>query len=131
MDSYARKSARVERRDWKKELNDFLSHYRVTPHTVSGLSPAELLMGRKLRDKLSKLKIPDEQATEVDWQELLKEREGRAKMKQKIYGDNKRGARPSDIAVGDHVLLTLSQRDVLRFVTNVTKRKRFSKVYYN
>ena len=80
--------ARVERRDWKKELSDFLFHYRVTPHTVTGLSPAELLLGRKLRDKLPKLKIPDEQATEADWQKLLKERDGCAKMKQKIYADN-------------------------------------------
>ena len=51
--------ARVERQDWKKELSDFLFYYRVTPHTVTGLSPAELLLGRKLRDKLPKLKIPD------------------------------------------------------------------------
>lgn len=105
--------ARVERRDWKKELSDFLFHYRVTPHTVTGLSPAELLLGRKLPDKLPKLKIPDEQATEADWQKLLKERDGCAKMKQKIYADNKRGARPSDIAVGDRVLLKQSRENKL------------------
>ena len=105
--------ARVERRDWKKELSDFLFHYRVTPRTVTGLSPAELLLGRKLRDKLPKLKIPEGQATEADWQKLLKERDGCAKMKQKIYADNKRGARPSDIAVGDRVLLKQSSENKL------------------
>ena len=85
----------------------------MTPHTVTSLSPAELLLGRKLRDKLPKLKIPDEQATEADWQKLLKERDGCAKMKQKIYADNKRGARPSDIAVGDRVLLKQSRENKL------------------
>ena len=107
------KIARVERRDWKKELSDFLFHYRVMPHTVTGLSPAELLMGRKLRDKLPKLKISEEQATEADWQKLVKEKDGRAKMKQKIYADKKRGARPSDIVVGDRVLLKQSRENKL------------------
>ena len=105
--------AEVESRDWKKELSDFLFHYRVTPHTVTGLSPAELLMGRKLRDKLPKLQISGEQATEADWQKLMKEREYRAKMKQKTYADKKRGARPSDIAVGDRVLLKQSRENKL------------------
>ena len=82
-------------------------------HTVTGLSPAELLLGRKLRDKLLKLKIPEGQATEADWQKLLKERDGCAKMKQKIYADNKRGARPSDIVVRDHVLLKQSRENKL------------------
>ena len=107
------KIARVERRDWKKELSDFLFHYRVIPHTVTGLS-SELLMGRKLRDKLPKLKIPEEQATEADWQKLVKEKDGRTKMKQKkIYADKKRGARPSDIVVGDRVLLKQSRENKL------------------
>ena len=104
--------ARVERRDWKKEFSDFLFHY-ITPHTVTGLSPAELLMGRKLRDMVPKLKILNEQATEADWHKLLKERDGRAKIKQKIYADNKRGARPSDIFVGDRVLLKQSRENKL------------------
>ena len=34
------------------EGQNLLFQYRVTPHTVSGMSPAELLMGRKLRGKL-------------------------------------------------------------------------------
>ena len=85
----------------------------MTLHTVTILSPAELLLGRKLLDKLPKLKIPDEQSTEADWQKLLKERDGCAKMKQKIYVDNKRGARPSVIAVGDRVLLKQSKENKL------------------
>ena len=37
--------ATLEGKDWKKELQNFLFQYRTTPHTVTGLSPAELLMG--------------------------------------------------------------------------------------
>lgn len=56
--------SRLEARDWQKALQDFLFQYRVTPHTVTGMSPAELLMGRKLRDKLPQVEFCKERATE-------------------------------------------------------------------
>ena len=34
----------------------FLLHYRVTPHSTTGISPAELLMGRRLRTHLDLLR---------------------------------------------------------------------------
>ena len=37
----------------QSRINQFLFHYRITPHTTTGVSPAELLMGRRLRCKLS------------------------------------------------------------------------------
>lgn len=105
--------ARVEGRDWRKALDDFLFHYRVTPHTVTGVSPAELLMGRKLRDKLPRVNIPEDQATEAEWQKLLKERDVRAKMRQKMYADKVRRAQPSDIGIGDRILLKKSRENKL------------------
>ena len=44
--------ARLEVRDWRRALQNFLFQDRVTPHTVTGMSPIELLMGRKLPVKL-------------------------------------------------------------------------------
>ena len=35
--------------DWKVKLDKFLFQYRVTPHATTGVSPAELMFGRKLR----------------------------------------------------------------------------------
>ena len=46
------KTIRAEGGEWKKELNDFLKAYRNTPHTVTKVSPAEIMYGRKLRTKL-------------------------------------------------------------------------------
>ena len=37
------------------QLCKFLFQYRITPHTTTGVSPAELLMSRKLRSKLDLL----------------------------------------------------------------------------
>ena len=42
----------LEGKDWKRASQSFLFQDRVTPYTVSGLSPAELLIGRRLNDKL-------------------------------------------------------------------------------
>ena len=51
----------------QREVQEFLFHYGSTPHTVISLSPAELLMGRKLRDKLRQVQSPRDQGTEVEW----------------------------------------------------------------
>ena len=37
---------------WKQGLYRFLRHYRATPHATTGLSPAEMLLGRKIRTEL-------------------------------------------------------------------------------
>ena len=42
--------------DIDKQLTRLLFHYRTTPHATSGISPAELLMGRPLRTHLDLLR---------------------------------------------------------------------------
>ena len=43
--------AQVEGRDWRSQMDDFFMIYRSTPHSRTGVSPAELLFGRKVRTK--------------------------------------------------------------------------------
>ena len=38
--------------DWRMKLDKFLFQYRVTPHSTTGVSPAELMFGRRLRTVL-------------------------------------------------------------------------------
>ena len=66
-------------------------------------------MGRKLRDKLPKLTIPNDRASEMDWQIL----DARRKLKQKEYADKHRSATFSDIAEGDLVLLKQARENKL------------------
>ena len=105
--------AQLEGRDWKKALKDFLFHYRTTPRTVTGVSPAELLMGRKLRDKIPKLQFPSDRATETQWQQLLRDRNARAKLRQKEYADKCRSAQRSKVEEGDQVLLQKNRENKL------------------
>ena len=73
--------AKLEGKDWKQAILDFLFQYRTTPHTVTGLSPAELLMGRKLKDKLPRVKPLEEPMNEAYWQALLQERHAKLKLR--------------------------------------------------
>ncbi len=48
--------AQAEGKEWKKELRKYLVAYRSAPHTTAGVSPAELLFGRKMCTKLPELR---------------------------------------------------------------------------
>lgn len=105
--------AQLQGKDWKGGVQDFLFQYRSTPHTVTLLSPAELLMGRKLRDKLPQVQPPRDQATEAEWQVLLRERYAQRKLREKEYADSKRHATTSDITEGDQILLRQNRENKL------------------
>ena len=105
--------ANLEGTNWRTALENFLFQYRTTPHSTTGLSPAKLLMGRTLRDKLPKATIPEDRATEAEWQQLLRERDALYKLKQKEYADTKRSAEYSIIQEGDEVLLKQTRKNKL------------------
>jgi hypothetical protein len=114
--------AQVEGKDWKEELQNYLFCYRTTPHSVLGISPAEALMGRKLRTKL-----PDLRPKAV-LDEHLRDADNLKKMKGKDYKDEKRGAKPSNVEVGDKVLVQQSQKDKFASPFHVTPYKVIDKV---
>ena len=91
--------AQAERQDWKRELRKYLAQYRNLPHTTTGRTPAELLYNRKLRGKL-----PDIGSNPVVDHEL-RDRDSEMKGRSKIYADERRGARYSEIETGDRVLV--------------------------
>lgn len=88
-------------RDWKADLNDYLMMYYTTPHTVTGKTPKELCFGRTIRSKL-----PSLQDVEVAYRDdEVYDRDRLAKQKGKEQGDHNRRATPSNIQIGDDVLM--------------------------
>lgn len=86
-------------RDWKSDLYDFLLAYRNTPHSVTNETPAKLMFGRCLKDK-----IPDI-STEKEQLNNIKNTDSKRKEKGKVYGDRRRRAKQIEIDVGDHVVV--------------------------
>ena len=100
------KIAQAEGKEWKKEIRKYLVAYRSTPHTTTGVSPAELLFGRKMRTKLPELKG---ESTESE----MRDKDGEMKAKAKWYADKKRNAQESDLAPGDQVLVKQERKNKL------------------
>lgn len=88
-------------RDWKNDLYDFLLAYRNTPHSITDETPAKLMFGRNLKDKLPDLSTDKEREAYAK----LRETDQTKKEKGRIYGDNRRRAKHSSIDVGDHVVV--------------------------
>lgn len=59
------KTANIEGKNWKQEIFTILRNYRATPHSTTGQSPAEGLLGRKMRMKVPKLAERKDKSTDV------------------------------------------------------------------
>lgn len=80
--------------------------YRATPHSSTGVSPAELLMGRKIRTTLPILK----KNLQPKWPNrlLVRERDALSKRQQAFYFNRRHGVRDlPELQPGDAVLMKL------------------------
>ena len=87
-------------KDCENELLKYLLCYRSTPHSVTGVTPAKLLLNRELRDKIPSL----EGYVEPDL-EGIRDRDAILKCKGKEYSDGRAQAKESNINVGDRMFI--------------------------
>ena len=90
--------AHAEKKDWKKELNTYLAAYRSLSPPTTGVNPAELLFGRKIRTKLPEI-------SDVHVDQEVQDKDSEQKSRGKVYADAKRNARYLDVLPGDQVLV--------------------------
>jgi hypothetical protein len=100
-------TAIVDGTNVKQALYEFLRQYRATPHSTTGLSPNELLNGRKLRTRLSTFS----ETIDNNKQMTVKERDTKQKTKMKTHADKVLHAKASDVTVGDKVLVKQKKRN--------------------
>lgn len=100
------KIAQAEGKNWRNALSTYLMAYRTTPHSVTGATPSEMLMGRKIRTKLPEIQfsLNDEEVRDRDM--IMKE-------KSKSYTDEHRKAEESTLKPGDKVLLKQDRENKL------------------
>ena len=87
----------TEKKDPKLEIAKFLMNYRNTPHSATGKTPSELMMGCKLHTKVPVWNPP---LDTPEHKELIL-RDQKAKAKAKEYSDKRRRAKSQTIKVGD------------------------------
>lgn len=67
--------AHIEGKDWRQELQTFLTAYRSTPQMTTGATPFYLMFGREMRSKLPDLRkeapITNEEVRDRDWSRKL------------------------------------------------------------
>ena len=83
------RTATIEHKNWKEELNKFLRQYRATPHSTTGISPCEALNQRKLKTTLPEVTPPVCQQTIAETQKNLAERDTEQKNKIAALGAEK------------------------------------------
>ncbi|KAK7111487.1 hypothetical protein V1264_011109 [Littorina saxatilis] len=93
------KAAHAQQLNWKQEMYKFLLDYRTTPHCTTGVAPATALFGRNIKNRLPQL--PPQQPADAK----MRQQDAHAKAKMKLYADNKNYVKPSNLQIGDSVLI--------------------------
>ena len=93
------RATHLENKNWQQELFHFLRNYRATPHSTTGVSPAELLFGRELVVKLPEL------INTAPSRSSISDTDMKQKAKMKAYADTRSKAHPHSLKVGDTVLV--------------------------
>ena len=105
----ALKTACIEGRPWKQELNRFLLQYRTTPHTSTNVPPAEWLFNRTVKGKLPIL----EKQSIVNRHRAARNSEKAKQEYNKQFADNRRNVKENDIKIGDHVIVKQERKNKL------------------
>ena len=87
--------------DWRAAVKEYVYMYNTTPHSVTEKAPLELLTGRPVKDLLPSLLT--EPGSRRD--EGVRDADAMKKLKGKLAADEERHAKPSDIEIGDSVML--------------------------
>lgn len=99
------KIAYAEMKNWNEELLKLLMMYRSTPHTTTGVSPADV--SSQTKDKTTRYKYKSKVVEEVREQDAWK------KLKRKEYYDKVHHAKGNKIKQGDRVLVREPKKNKL------------------
>lgn len=101
-------ASKLDNTNWRLELEKYVhTHNKVRPLSRFGVTPFELLVGWKHRGTFPCLW--ESKTTRLDRGDI-KEKDAVTKHESKVYADKRRGAKESDLQVGDKIVLTQVKR---------------------
>lgn len=99
----AHATSKLDNVNWRTALDTYVhSHNKIRPLSRLGVTPFELLVGWKFRGTFPCLWSSTPTDSDL---ENIREKDAVSKLDSKKYADHKRGAKDSDLAVGDKVVL--------------------------
>ena len=101
------KASLSEGKTFETAIHILLRAYRSTPHALTGRTPAELMIGRKLRMPLNVIQPSPPPSEDV---KAKAEEIAHQQAKTKSYTDERRHAKPPRLAVGDWVRIQRPNR---------------------
>ena len=102
------RNCKASGKDWRVELDVFLSNYRATPHDSTGVAPAKLL----LKTRSSSCNFPvytNSVCKTFDFENYARENDAKAKNVMKRNMDKRLKARNHKFQIGDRVLIRLTE----------------------
>lgn len=98
---------KLNKGSFQESLAEYVASYNSWPHSVTKIPPAELMFGRPVRTLLPnhKLSYPSQDDEE------LRDLDTLAKFSRNKAEDKRRNAGPTDIKIGDTVLMMQTKRD--------------------
>lgn len=103
------KISTIQESDWKSDLLEYLLMYHSTPQETTGVSPAQMMFGRDMRNK-----IPSLQKNPSRFLEASRDRDMIMKERHKLRADSNRQATPHTLQVGDAVIMKNLKRGSLQ-----------------
>lgn len=102
-------ASKLDGNNWKCSLQEYVhNHNTLIPHSRLGVTPFELLVGWKYRGNFPSLW----KFNQLDYDDL-REKDAEAKLVSKQQADAARGAKESQIRIGDTVLLAQARKSKL------------------
>ena len=94
-------AAKMSNKNWQYEMNIFLRNHRATPHASTKIPSATAMIVRPIRTGLPQ--NTQHRATPIEQE--VKCNDLKAKQTMKDHADKKRHTQPSNIKVGDNVII--------------------------
>lgn len=102
-------AAKIDGKNWRNALQEYVHvHNTLRHHARLGITPFELLVGWKYRGTFPSLW--DSKSGDSLDRDYVRDRDATTKLQSKKYADSHRGAKYSDISVGDIVLMAIPKK---------------------